>query len=211
MFFKLCNASSTFQNYINNFLRKYLDYFVIVYLNDVLIFSAIQKKHIEHVLKILRRLRKKDLQINIDKCEFFVFEVKHLNMIVEVNDVKMNLKKMISILKWQIFTSVKMIQFFLEFANFYRRFIEKFFAKVKCITKLTREEQYVTRSERRRTQYQNFKWTDECQKTCEDMKEAFIIAFILTHYDSILKIWLKTDVSDFAISKMLFQMHDNVL
>ncbi len=99
MSFELCNASSTFQSYINNFLREYLDCFVIVYLNDVLIFSEIKKGHIEHVLKVLRRLREKDLQLNIDKCEFFVSEVRYLSMIVEVNDVKMNLEKVIAILK----------------------------------------------------------------------------------------------------------------
>ena len=97
--FELCNASSTFQSYINSSLREYLNYFVTIYLNDILIFSDTEFEHIEQILKVLRRLKKKNLQLNIDKCEFFVPEIKYLKIYVSVNDVKMNSEKVFVILK----------------------------------------------------------------------------------------------------------------
>lgn len=154
--FGLCNAPSTFQNYINNLFRKYLDYFVTAYLDNILIFSDIEFEHIEQILKVLRCLKERDLQLNIDKCEFFVFEVKYLEMYVGVNDVKMNSEKIFAILKWRIPESVKEVQSFLGFANFYRRFIEGFFKKVRYFTELTKKKQYVFKSGKKRVKYKDF-------------------------------------------------------
>ena len=181
--FELCNAPSTFQSYINSSLREYLDYFVTAYLNDILIFSDTESEHIEQVLKVLRRLKKRGLQLDIDKCEFFVPEVKYLGMYVGVNGVRMDPEKISAILKWRTPESVKEVQSFLGFANFYRKFIEGFSKKVRCFTKLIKGEQYVFKSGKKRVKYKDFHWTTECQKTFEDMKQAFISALILAHYD----------------------------
>lgn len=211
MFFELCNASSTFQNYINSSLREYLDYFVTIYLNDILIFNDIEFEHIKQISKVLRRFKKKSLQLNIDKCEFSVFEIKYLRMYVNVNGVRMNFEKVFVILKWRIPESVKEVQSFFEFVNFYRRFIEGFSKKVRCLTKLIKKEQYVSKSKKERVKYKNFHWTTKCQKAFEDMKQVFIFAFIFVHYDSARKTWMKTNASNFVISEMFFQMHNNVL
>ena len=211
MLFELCNASSTFQSYINSSFRKYLNYFVTIYLNDILIFSDTEFEHIEQILKIFRRFKKKNLQLNIDKCEFFVFEIKYLEMYVNVNDVKMNSEKVFVILKWRISESVKKIQSFFEFVNFYRKFIEEFFKKVKCLTKLIKKKQYVSKSKKRRVKYKNFHWTTECRKIFENMKQVFTSAFVFVHYDSVREIWMKTNALNFVIFEVLFQMHDNVL
>ena len=156
MLFELCNAPSMFQSYINSSLREYLDYFVTTYLNDILIFNDIEFEHIEQVLKVLRRLKKRGLQLNIDKCEFSVLEVKYLEMYVNVNDVRMNFEKIFVILKWRTPESVKKVQSFLEFANFYRKFIEEFSKKIRCLTELIKKKQYVSKSEKRRVKYKNF-------------------------------------------------------
>lgn len=91
--FGLCNAPGTFQGYINSSLLEYLDIFCTAYLDDVLIYSDNEKDHSEQVLKVLKRLRKKGLQIDIDKCEFLVTEVKYLGLIVTTEGIKMDEEK----------------------------------------------------------------------------------------------------------------------
>ena len=209
--FGLCNAPSTFQSYINSSLREYLDYFVTAYLDDILIFSDTESEHIEQVLKVLRRLKERGLQLDIDKCEFSVPEVKYLGMYVGVNGVRMDPEKVSAILEWRTPESVKEVQSFLGFANFYRRFIEGFSKKVRCLIELTKGEQYVSKSGKRRVKYKDFHWTTECQKAFEDMKQAFTSAPILAHYDPARETWVETDASDFVVSGVLSQMHDNVL
>ena len=93
MSFELCNASDTFQAFINVTLREYLNNFCTEYSNDVLIFSENRTKHVEHVFKILVKLEKANLYLDIDKCEFFVTSVKYLELIIITEEIKMNFKK----------------------------------------------------------------------------------------------------------------------
>ena len=83
MSFGLCNAPGTFQVYINESLREYLDVFCTAYLNNVLIYTS--KDYADHVFQVLRRFHKRGLQIDIDKCEFNTIWVKYLDMIVITN------------------------------------------------------------------------------------------------------------------------------
>ena len=93
MSFKLCNASSNFQNYINKTIYEYFDVFCSVYLNDVLIYSDDENKHTDQILKILHQFQKQDLHLDIDKYKFDSREMKYLDLIVTFNDVKMNSEK----------------------------------------------------------------------------------------------------------------------
>ena len=99
MSFKLCNVFKTFQLYINEIFKKYLNDFVNVYLNDVFIYSNIKKKHTIYVRKILNKLKKVDLFLNIDKCEFYIIEVKYLELIIIIENVKINFEKVKTILE----------------------------------------------------------------------------------------------------------------
>ena len=93
MFFDFCNVFEIFQLFINETLRDYLNVFCFVYLNDVLIYNNIKKKHITHVRKIFNKLHVANLYLNINKCEFYVNEIKYFEFIIIINDVKMNSKK----------------------------------------------------------------------------------------------------------------------
>jgi hypothetical protein len=84
---------------MNDIFMKYLDEFVVAYLNDILIYSNNAKKHREHVRKMLSKLRKADIQVDIDKCEFNVFEIKFLDVIVDVNEIRMNSEKIQTIVE----------------------------------------------------------------------------------------------------------------
>ena len=101
IFFDLVNTSSLFQKYINNVLKNYLDEFVLIYLNDILIFfSNNLKNHCQKMITVLKQLQQTDLQININKCKFKTTFTKYLEFIIKVKkDVNMNSDKIKIILK----------------------------------------------------------------------------------------------------------------
>jgi len=94
MLFKLINKSAFYQHYMNDVLFKYLHQFCQIYLDDIIIYSKILKKHKRHVCLILNRLREADLQININKCEFHVQKTIFLELLILIEELKMNLRKM---------------------------------------------------------------------------------------------------------------------
>ena len=91
--FRLCNAPGTFQGYINKSLQEYLDVFCTAYLDNVLIYTSKNKDHASHVLQVLRRLHKRGLQVNINKCKFNTTRVKYLGMIITTNGIEIDTKK----------------------------------------------------------------------------------------------------------------------
>ncbi len=119
--FELVNVSSTFQRYINWVLQNFLNEFCSVYVDNILIFTDESlHQHWNHVWKILLWLWEVSLQIDIDKCEFEVKSIKYLKFILKVRkSVQMNSQKMKTIINWQVFKSVKSVQSFIDFANFY--------------------------------------------------------------------------------------------
>ncbi len=194
--FDLCNELVTYQHYMNDVFFDYLNDFVFVYIDDIFIYNNFKKEHIEHVKKILQRLRDADLQADIDKCEFSVHEIKYLDLIVKQNEIKMNSEKIEIILQWTTSQSLKQIQNFLKFCNFYRRFIRNFAKIVKSLIKLTRKNV-------------SFVWSDACRRAFELLKRTIINTSILTHFDSRKQTYIKSDSSDFVNVNVLFQMRKN--
>ncbi len=84
---------------MNDILMNYLNEFVIAYLDDIIVYNNSKKKHIQHVRKILQRLREANIQIDVDKCEFHITETKFLEMIVNRDDIKMNFEKIKTIVE----------------------------------------------------------------------------------------------------------------
>jgi len=93
MLFELINKSTFFQHYINDVLFDCLHKFCQTYLNDILIYSKILKKHRTHVKKMLDKLREVNLQIDIDKCEFKIQKISFLKLLIFINDLRMNSRK----------------------------------------------------------------------------------------------------------------------
>jgi hypothetical protein len=194
--FELCNESATYQHYMNDVFFDYLDDFVSIYINDIFIYSNSKRKHIDHVKKILQRLRDADLQANIDKCEFSVHEIKYLKLIVDRDEIKMNSEKIETILQWATSQNLKQIQRFLEFCNFYRRFIKNFAKIVKSLIKLTRKNVLFT-------------WNETCKQTFELLKKTVIETSILTHFNLKKQIYIESDSFDFVFAEVLSQMKKN--
>ncbi len=84
---------------MNNVFLDYLNNFVSIYINDILIYNHFKKKHVKHVKKMLQRLRDVNLQVDIDKCEFFVHEIKYFDLIVDRDEIRMNSEKIETILQ----------------------------------------------------------------------------------------------------------------
>jgi hypothetical protein len=188
--FGLANAPAAFQRYMNHIFADLLDVTVLVYLDDILIFSDDPAKHEAHVKEVLRRLRENDLYCKPEKCEFHATSIEYLGFVVSPDGIYMDSKKIETILSWPEPTRVKEVQSFLGFANFYRRFIPDFSDIAKPLTGLTRKD---------------VKWdfNDKCREAFERLKTAFTTAPVLHHYDPNLPLVLETDASDYAVAAIL--------
>ncbi len=124
--FDLINESAFYQHYMNNMLFEYLHQFCQIYLNDIIIYSKILKKHKRHVQLILHRLREINLQIDINKCKFHVQKIIFLKLLIFIERLKINSRKIQMIVEWFTFINLTQIQFFIDFCNFYQHFIKNF-------------------------------------------------------------------------------------
>jgi Reverse transcriptase (RNA-dependent DNA polymerase) len=138
--FGLTNISATYQALINNILREYLDDFIITYLDDILIYSKSKKKYTGHVIKVLKALEKIGLKINGKKSIFHQTEVEFLGYILTTTGVKMNPEKVKAVLDWPTSITVKEVQEFMGFANFYRKFIREYSSILILITDFTKKD-----------------------------------------------------------------------
>ena len=193
--FELINDLASWQHYMNDLLFSFLNDFCQVYLNDILIYSKFKKKHIVHVRKVLKKLKKIDLQIDIEKCKFFKKEMTFLDVMLSMNDLRMNSKKIEVIINWTRSTNLKKVQIFVEFVNFYRRFIRDFFKKIRALTRMIKK-------------FVDFEWTTEIEEVFNLFKKTMTKILILRHYDRIKQIILKIDFSDYVNAEVLSQYDD---
>ncbi len=197
--FKLTNELIFFQQYMNNVLWNFLNDFCQVYLDDILIYSKMRKKHRDHVKLVLRRLREAELQMNIRKCEFNVEETVFLEVIVSEQDLHMNSSKMIIIVNWTTLINLKEIQSFVKFVNFYRHFIKNFFKLVKSFTQLIRKDT-------------SFVWNKVCVQAFRNLKKQISFTSVLRHFNLKRQTILKIDASNYVKDEILSQYNDeNVL
>ncbi|QRW23764.1 Transposon Tf2-7 polyprotein [Rhizoctonia solani] len=124
--FGLCNAPAAFQHFMNEIFRDILDVYVVVYLDNILIFSESRELHTKHLQEVLKRLQDNACYCNLEKCNFYASEVDYLGVIANGEGVKADPKKITQAVDWATPRSVKGVQEFLGFINFYRRFIHNF-------------------------------------------------------------------------------------
>ena len=184
--FGLCNAPGTFQHYMNDTFHDFLDEFLVVYLDDLLIYSKTLKEHKQHVRRVLERLRDAGLYLKPSKCVFHVQEVSFLGFVIGPEGVKMDPEKVEAITSWPAPRSVHDIRVFLGLASFYRRFIDSFSRIVTPLTNLLKKGK-------------KFHWDKTAQKAFEKLKTSFTTAPVLRHFDPSLEVVLETDASDCAM------------
>jgi len=190
--FGMTNSPTTFQYFMNDIFHDMTDIFVIIYLDNILIFSKNLDEHKIHIQKVLERLQEHNLHAKPEKCKFHTTSVEYLGIIITPEGVCMDPRKVQAILQWPAPRKVKELQSFLGFANFYRRFINNYSGITKPLNSLLRGNT-------------PWKWTEQCESVFQLLKKTFTTAPILHLFDPTLPIILECDASDFAIAAIISQ------
>ncbi|GJY83958.1 putative reverse transcriptase domain-containing protein [Tanacetum coccineum] len=164
--FGLTNAPAVFMDLMNRVCKPYLDKFVIVFIDDILIYSKNEKEHKEHLKQILELLKKEELYAKFSKCEFWIPKVQFLGHVIDSEGIHVDPAKIESIKDWTSPKSPTEIRQFLGLAGYYRRFIEGFSKIAKPMTKLTQKKI-------------KFEWGDKQEAAFQLLKQKLCSAPIL--------------------------------
>jgi len=175
---------------MNDVFSDLLDMCVVVYLDDILIYSDDITQHWKHVKEVLKRLQKAGLYAKAEKCEFHLESVEYLGYVLSLSGLTMSDAKVKTIQEWLEPKKIKDIQSFLGFANFYRRFIFNYLDIVIPLTRLTRKDT-------------PWNFDENCRKAFNTLKQAFTPAPILMHWIPDAQLGMETDVSDYVLTAIL--------
>ncbi|MBW0524650.1 hypothetical protein O181_064365, partial [Austropuccinia psidii MF-1] len=191
------NGSTIFsKNLVNDIFSDFLDVFVVVYLDDIMVFSSSEEEHVKHVTSILQRLRENNLFSKASKCVFHASSVEYLGYVVSSEGLTMDPSKVQEILNWPQPRNIKALQSFLGFANFYCCFIKNYSKKITSLTSLLKKDS-------------PFIFNEEALSQFQTLKEAFTTALILAHFNPSLPAMVNTDASDYALGAVLVQVNDS--
>jgi len=137
MLFGVTNAPGVFMEYTNRIFHTYLDRFVVVFIDDILIYSKSEEEHAEHLRVVLQVLKEKKLYAKLSKCEFWLEEVSFLGHIIFGGGIVVDPTKVEAVSQWDTPKSVTEVRSFLGLAGYYRRFIEGFSKLTLLLTELT--------------------------------------------------------------------------
>ena len=166
MSFGLTNAPAVFMDLMNRVFKSYLDQFVIVFIDDILIYSKMEREHKEHLRIALRTLQDNQLYAKFSKCEFWVQEVKFLGHVVSKDGILVDSSKIDAVLNWNRPTNATEVRSFIGLAGYYKRFVEGFSKLAGPLTHLTKKET-------------NYEWTDKHDRAFEELKKRLTIASVL--------------------------------
>ena len=190
--FGLTNAPAMFQALIQDILKPLLDICVIVYIDDILIYSQNDKEHANHICQVLEILWKHKMYGNMAKCEFFKESVKYLGHVISSKGISTNLKKVKAVKQWPTPTNIKEVQSFLGLCNYYRWFVEDYSKIAAPLTDLTHKDTL-------------FLWTSWTSEAFEELKKRMTEAPILCIPDPERPFTVTTDASDFVVGAVLMQ------
>ena len=137
MSFGLTNAPAAFMDLMNRVFRPFLDRFVIVFIDDILVYSKSKAEHAMHLRLVLQTLREHQLYAKFSKCEFWLEEVAFLDHVVSKAGIQVDPKKIEAITEWQRPTTVAEVRSFLGLAGYYMRFVKDFSRIAAPLTRLT--------------------------------------------------------------------------
>jgi hypothetical protein len=149
MSFGLTNTPAYFMYLMNKVFMEYLDKFVVVFIDDILIFSKTEEEQEKHLRLVLEKLRSNQLYAKFSKCEFWLTEVAFLGYVISARGVSVDPSKVKDVLNWMPPMNASEIQSFLGLAGYYRRFIQDCSKIAKPMTKLLEKNK-------------DFEWTEEC-------------------------------------------------
>ncbi|KAL0293482.1 UNVERIFIED_CONTAM: Transposon Tf2-12 polyprotein [Sesamum radiatum] len=190
--FGLTNAPATFCTLMNQVLHGFLDEFVVVYLDDIVIYSRTLAEHVEHLRQVLARLREYELYAKVSKCSFAQETISFLGHIVERGCIRMDPKKVQAIEEWQPPSDVHDLRSFLGLANYYRCFVKDYSKIARPMTDLLKKTEA-------------WNWTPQCQVSFDDLKRAMVTDPVLALPDMSKPFVVETDASDFALGGVLME------
>lgn len=194
--FGLKNAPSTFQRAMNSILNELIGKCCLVYLDDIIIFGSSLQQHMENLNKVLTKLARANLKIQLDKCEFLRKDCEFLGHIVTQDGIKPNPNKTEKILNWPIPKTTKQIKGFLGILGYYRKFIKDFAKLTKPLTKCLKKDAKIIHSE-------------EFISCFSECKQLLTSDPLLKYPDFNNKFILETDASDFALGAVLSQKFED--
>ena len=143
-----------------------MDKFVVVFIDDILVYSKNEEEHKEHLRLVLEKPREHQLYAKFSKCEFWLKEVGFLGHVISQEGTEVDPTKVNSVRNWLSPTTVGEIRSFLGLAGYYRRFIENFSKIAKPMTELLKKDT-------------KFKWTEECEASFQELKKRLVTALVL--------------------------------
>ncbi|XP_075481145.1 uncharacterized protein LOC142521857 [Primulina tabacum] len=192
MSFGLTNAPSVFMDLMNRVFNPYLDSFVIVFIDDILIYSKTRDLHREHLRIVLQQLRDNQLYAKFKMCEFWLEQVAFLGHIVSKEGIAVDPAKIEAVKKWPIPLTFSEVRSFLGLAGYYRRFIADFSKIALPLTTLTRMTV-------------KFEWTNECQQAFQVLKDKLTSAPVLALPQGVEDFVVYTDASKKGLGAVLMQ------
>ena len=190
--FGLCNAPAAFVAELTAIFKDILGVFVILYLDDILIFSKTSDDHVKHVAEVCKRLQIAEFYIKISKCAFMVHELKFLGHIVGRDGVKVDPEKVKSVKAWLTPTCPKDVKSFVGLANYFRRFLLGFSTLVAPLTNLTKADT-------------PWEWSAECDVAFNKLKDMLCTAPVLALPNPSLQYTLISDASLVGTGAVLIQ------
>ncbi|WVZ69109.1 hypothetical protein U9M48_017947 [Paspalum notatum var. saurae] len=192
MSFGLTNAPAFFMYMMNSVFMDCLDKFVVVFIDDILVYSKDKGEHADHLRHVLQKLRDNQLYAKFSKCEFWIDEVPFLGHVISKGGVALDPRKVRDVLNWKVPTTATEIRSFLGLAGYYRRFIEGFSKIAKPMTTLLGKNV-------------KFEWTNGCQAAFEELKKRLTTAPVLTFPDLHKTFSVYCDASRLGLGCVLMQ------
>jgi len=193
MTFGLCNAPATFQTFMDTqFADIIATGHVVIYLDNILIFAETLRELTQLTYRVLQRIQDLDLFLRLAKCSFNQTSVEYLGLIILEGEIRMDPVKLKAIQDWPLPQTVKEVQKFLGFCNFYRQFIKDYSHIAQPLFNLTKKET-------------PWNWTTECNTAFETLRQTMIMSPVLMLPDHEKQFTLITNASDYATGAILEQ------
>ncbi|KAK9110556.1 hypothetical protein Sjap_018616 [Stephania japonica] len=190
--FGLTNAPAMFMDLMHRVMREYLDRFVIVFIDDILIYSGTREEHEGIYEPVLQTLRDHRLFAKFSKCEFWLPEVRFLGHVVGATGVAVDPEKVRAVIEWPTPTTVTQIRSFLGLAGYYRRFVQDFSKIAAPMTKLIKKNA-------------KFDWNEECEHAFNTLKQKLTTAPVLALPETGKDLVVYTDASKVGLGGVLMQ------
>lgn len=206
--FGVCNGPSTFQRLMQSVMSDLIFQVLIVYLDDILLFSQTFEEHLERLEMVLKRLTDTGLKVKLGKCRFLQDSVRFLGHQVSTQGISPDPDKVVAVSNWKTPETVKELRSFLGFCSYYRKFIEGF-SKIAgplhdLVNACLREGRCVKSGRHFRSG-----WSNECDQAFSQLKWKLTTAPVLGFADFTCPFILETDASQNGLGAILYQMQDD--